>query len=55
MTFKTIPIDTEAYNLLVAEKRKEESFSMVIKRRFKPVHTADNLFRNLDRIMLFTF
>ncbi|HDL64959.1 MAG TPA: hypothetical protein ENH12_06175 [Proteobacteria bacterium] len=52
MTFKTIPIDTEAYNLLVAEKRKEESFSMVIKRRFKPVHTADNLLRNLDRIML---
>jgi len=52
MTFKTITIDAKAYNLLAAEKKREESFSMVIKRRFKPVHTADNLLRNLDRVML---
>lgn len=30
----------------------KESFSMVIKRRLSPVHTADNLLRNLDRITL---
>lgn len=50
--FKTITIDIEAYNLLAEEKMSKESFSMVIKRLLSPVHTADNLLRNLDRIML---
>jgi predicted CopG family antitoxin len=52
MAVKTITIDIEAYNLLSSEKREKESFSKVIKRRLKPVHTADNLLRNLDKIML---
>lgn len=52
MAVKTITIDIEAYNLLASEKRAKESFSKVIKRRLKPVHTADNLLRNLDKVML---
>jgi len=52
MAVKTITIDIEAYNLLSSEKKAKESFSKVIKRRLKPVHTADNLLRNLDKIML---
>ena len=52
MESKNITIDIEAYNLLNSEKMVEESFSMVIKRRLSPVHTADNLLRNLDKIML---
>ncbi|MDP8215395.1 MAG: antitoxin VapB family protein [Candidatus Euphemobacter frigidus] len=52
MAVKTITIDIEAYNLLASEKMAKESFSKVIKRRLKPVHTADNLLRNLDKIML---
>ncbi|MFH1037063.1 MAG: antitoxin VapB family protein [PVC group bacterium] len=52
MAVKTITIDMEAYNLLASEKRENESFSKVIKRRLKPVHTADNLLRNLDKITL---
>ena len=30
----------------------KKSFSMVIKRRLSPVHTAYNLLRNIDRIVL---
>ena len=52
MAVKTITIDIEAYNLLASDKRVQESFSKVIKRRLKPVHTADNLLRNLDKVML---
>ena len=53
MEVKTITIDIEAYNLLASEKNGNESFIVVIKRQLlSPVHTADNLLRNLDRIML---
>lgn len=51
MAAKTIKIDMEAYNLLVAEKKGKESFSLVIKRKFRTVHTADNLLRNLDKVV----
>ena len=52
MALKNITIDIEAYNLLAAEKMGEESFSMVIKRLLRPVHTASNLLQNLDRVMV---
>jgi predicted CopG family antitoxin len=50
MAVKTITIDMEAYNLLAGEKKGKESFSRVIKRKLRPVHTADNLLRNLDKV-----
>ena len=52
MTGKSIKIDMEAYNLLVAEKKGKESFSLVINRKFRPAHTADNLLRNLEKVVL---
>ncbi len=52
MAAKTIKIDMEAYNLLVAEKKGKESFSLVIKRKFRSVHSADNLLLNLDKVVL---
>ncbi|MDP8235104.1 MAG: antitoxin VapB family protein [Candidatus Erginobacter occultus] len=52
MAVKTITIDMEAYTLLAAEKSGKESFSRVIKRKLRPVHTADNLLRNLNKIEL---
>lgn len=39
-----------AYELLSAEKRGNESFSKVIKRRLKPEKTARNLLDALNRI-----
>lgn len=50
MPVKTITIDLEAYDLLAADKRDGESFSKVIKRRFRPKHTARDLLENLDKI-----
>ena len=52
MAVKTITIDLEAYRLLVAEKRAGESFSMVIKRRLRPEHTAAALLRSIGEITL---
>ncbi len=43
MAVKTITIDMAAYKLLSAEKRGNESFSKVIKRRLRPVRTARSL------------
>jgi predicted CopG family antitoxin len=40
MAVKTITIDMAAYSLLSAEKRGDESFSKVIKRRLRPEKTA---------------
>lgn len=47
MAVKTITIDMPAYTLLSAEKRGNESFSKVIKRRLKPAHTARALLEGL--------
>ena len=52
MAVKTITIDLEAYRLLAADKQDDESFSRVIKRRFRPVRTARALLADLDRLTL---
>jgi predicted CopG family antitoxin len=52
MAVKTITIDMEAYRLLAADKREGESFSKVIKRRFRPARTARALLENLDELAL---
>lgn len=52
MAVKTITIDMDAYRLLDAEKRTGESFSKVIKRKLSDEHTAADLMRNLDSMML---
>jgi len=52
MAVKTITIDLEAYERLAAEKRKDESFSQVIKRRCKRATTAVGLLAHLDEICL---
>jgi predicted CopG family antitoxin len=49
MAVKTITIDVAAYELLSAEKRGNESFSKVIKRRLRPVRTARSLLEALPR------
>jgi predicted CopG family antitoxin len=54
MAVKTITIDLEAYERLAAEKRGNESFSRVIKRRCKRATTAANLLANLDAVCLST-
>jgi len=43
MAVKTITIDMEAYGVLAEEKRGDESFSRVIKRRLRPAATARTL------------
>ncbi len=52
MAVKTITIDMSAYELLSAEKRGEESFSKVIKRRLRPAGTARSLLEALPRCLL---
>lgn len=52
MAVKTITIDMDAYELLSAEKRGEESFSKVIKRRLRPVRTARSLLAALPDCLL---
>ncbi|MBM4035724.1 MAG: hypothetical protein FJ291_28630 [Planctomycetes bacterium] len=52
MPVKTITIDLEAYDLLAADKHDGESFSKVIKRRFRPKNTARNLYEHLHEIAL---
>jgi len=52
MAVKTITIDMEAYEILAAEKRGNESFSQVIKRKLKEKSTASNLLRNLPKCAL---
>ena len=51
MAVKTITIDMDAYELLAAAKRTEESFSRVIKRHFRRT-TARDLLGRLDDIAL---
>ncbi len=50
MAVKTITIDLEAYDLLSAEKRGDESFSRVIKRRLAPECTARRLLDDLPSL-----
>jgi predicted CopG family antitoxin len=52
MPVKTITIDMEAYDLLVSDKRHHESFSRVIKRKFRSAHTARVLLERLDDVCL---
>jgi len=52
MAVKTITIDMEAYDLLAAEKRGDESFSRVIKRKFCRASTAKVLLERLDEVCL---
>jgi predicted CopG family antitoxin len=52
MPVKTITIDMEAYDLLAAQKREDESFSRVIKRKLRRAHTAQVLLERLDEICL---
>lgn len=52
MAVKTITIDLDAYGLLSAEKRNDESFSKVIKRRLHPVRTARSLLAVLPECSL---
>ena len=49
MAVKTITIDMEAYQLLAAARRSNESFSTVIKNVLVPAsHTASSLLHYLD-------
>ena len=52
MPVKTITIDMEAYGLLAAEKRRNESFSRVIKRKFRRAGPAKALLDRLDDVCL---
>ena len=52
MPVKTITIDMEAYDLLAGEKRGKESFSRVIKRKFRSASTARVLLERLDEVCL---
>ena len=52
MAVKTITIDMEAYDLLSAEKKQNESFSRVIKRYFRKGRTAEDLLARLDQVCL---
>ncbi len=52
MAVKTITIDMPAYELLSAQKRGDESFSKVIKRRLRPARTASSLLEALPRCLL---
>ena len=52
MPVKTITIDMEAYDLLAGEKRGSESFSRVIKRKFRSASTARVLLERLDEVCL---
>lgn len=52
MPVKTITIDMEAYDLLAGEKHSNESFSRVIKRKFRKASTARVLLERLDELCL---
>lgn len=52
MAVKTITIDLEAYELLAGEKRRDESFSKVIKRHFGHNHSAEALLKDLQRVRI---
>lgn len=52
MAVKTITIDMAAYSLLSAEKRGNESFSKVIKRRLRPDKTARALLEALPHCVV---
>ena len=52
MAVKTITIDMDAYELLSEEKRQDESFSKVIKRRLRPARTARSLLAALPDCLL---
>lgn len=52
MAVKTITIDMEAYDLLAAEKRGDESFSRLIKRKLRRASTARILLERLDEVCL---
>lgn len=52
MAVKTITIDMDAYTLLAEDKRSNESFSKVIKRRMRKTITADQLLARLAGLCL---
>lgn len=52
MAVKTITIDMDAYGILASAKQESESFSRVIKRRFRKTTTGRNLLNHLDDVCL---
>jgi len=52
MSFKTVTIDLEAYELLRSRKRPGQSFSAVIKRELRRGGTGSDLLAALERAPL---